>query len=156
MAYLISHLWLLYLLSLALAGIAYIVIDIHDLEPVSCLISAFYAAIPELIAVSGLWFFNKGYNILAIIVAVLCCIAVVAAVFLFWADSKSHAYVYLPSKVVGIAACILGIVAVIICSISFKDNIPQIILTSCCMCGMISVAYITGYLTAFGKGMGKP
>ena len=156
MAYLISHLWLLYLLSLALAGIAYIVIDISDLEPISCLISAFYAAIPDLIAVSGLWFFNRGYNVPAIIVAVLCCIAVAAAVFIFWADSKSHTYGCLPSKVAGVAAAMLSVVSVIFCSISFTGNIPQIILISCCQCGMISSAYITGYLTAFGKGMGKP
>ena len=32
MAYLISHLWLLYLLSLILAGIAYAVNDIFDLD----------------------------------------------------------------------------------------------------------------------------
>ena len=156
MAYIISHLWLLYLLSLALAGIAYIVIDIPDLEPACCFVSAFYAAVPDLIAVSGLWFFNKGYNVPAIIVAILCCIAVAAAVFIFLADSKSHTYGYLPSKIAGIAAGILGVVSVVFCSISFTGSIPQIILTSCCLCGMISAAYITGYLTALGKGMGKP
>ena len=155
MAYLVSHLWLLYLLSLALAVIAYIVIDIHDLEHICCLISAFYAAIPELIAVSGLWFFSMGYKVPAMIVAVFCCIAAAAAVFMFWADSRSHTHGYPPSKAAGIAAAILGVVSVIFCVISFAGNIPQIILTSCCMCGMISAAYITGYLTAFGNGMGK-
>ena len=59
MAYLISHLWLLYLLSLILAGIAYAVIDISDLDAGDFILSAVYAVIPELIAISGIYFIVK-------------------------------------------------------------------------------------------------
>ena len=75
MFYHISHLWLLYLLSLVLASIAYTVIDIHALQPVCCIDAAFYAAIPNLIAVFGLWCFQKEHMIPAIIIAVLSCVA---------------------------------------------------------------------------------
>ena len=154
MIYLVSHLWLLYPLSLVLAVIAYTVIDIHAIHPVCCLESAVYAAIPDLIAVSGLWCYNKEHVIPAIIIAILCCAATGAAVWFFWADSKSHDH--FPVKVAGIAAVILCIIAVILCSVSFAGNLFQILLTSCCLCGMISIAYIFGYLIAFAKGMGGP
>lgn len=154
MAYLISHLWLLYLLSLILAGIAYAVIDISDLSIGDFLLSAIYAAIPELIALSGIYFYRKGYIIPTVIVAVLCCIAAAAAVLLFFVTRRSLTYDHIPSKVCGISAAILGVVSCILCGISYAGNTTQIILTSCCLCGMISVAYMVGYLTAFGKGMG--
>jgi hypothetical protein len=156
MAYLISHLWLLYLLSLILAGIAYTVIDISDLDAGDILLSAIYAVIPELIAISGIYFYRKGYIIPAVIVAVLCCIAAAAAVLLFFVTAKSSTYAHIPSIITGIISGILGAVSCILCRISFTGNTKQIILTSCCLCGMISVAYMVGYLTAFGKGMGGP
>jgi hypothetical protein len=155
MAYLISHLWLLYLLSLILAGIAYAVIDIFDLDAGDFILSAIYAVIPELIAISGICFYRKGYMIPAVIVAVLCCIAAAVTVLLFFVTVKSSTYAHIPSIVTGIISGILGVVSCIFCRISFAGNASQIILTSCCLCGMISVAYIVGYLTAFGKGMGS-
>ncbi|WP_455530190.1 hypothetical protein [Ruminococcus sp.] len=154
MTYLVSHLWLLYLLSLILAGIAYAVIDISDLEAGDIILSAIYAVIPELIALSGIYFLRKGYMIPAVIIAVLCCIAIAAAVLLFFVTTKSSTYAHIPSIITGIISGILGVVSCILCRISFAGNTTQIILTSCCLCGMISVAYMVGYLTAFGKGMG--
>jgi hypothetical protein len=154
MAYLISHLWLLYLLSLILAGIAYAVIDISDLAIGDILLSTIYAAIPELIAVSGIYFYRKGLIIPAVIAAVLCSIAAAAAVLLFFVTVKSSTYAHIPSIITGIISGILGVVSCILCRTSFAGNTSQIILTSCCLCGMISVAYMVGYLTAFGKGMG--
>ncbi|WP_303836695.1 hypothetical protein [Ruminococcus flavefaciens] len=153
MAYLISHLWLLYLLSLILAGVAYAVIDISDLDAGDFILSAIYAVIPELIAISGIYFYRKGYIIPAVIVAVLCCIAAAAAVLLFFVTAKSNTYAHIPSIITGIISGILGVVSCILCRISFAGNTTQIILTSCCLCGMISIAYMVGYLTAFGKGM---
>ena len=97
MTYLISHLWMLYLLSLILAGIAYAVIDISDLDAGDILLSAIYAVIPELIALSGIYFYRKRYMIPAVIVAVLCCIAVAAAVLLFFVTAKSSTYTHIPS-----------------------------------------------------------
>ncbi|WP_303818965.1 hypothetical protein [Ruminococcus flavefaciens] len=155
MAYLVSHLWLLYLLSLILAGIAYAVIDISDLDAGDIILSAIYAVIPELIALSGIYFLRKGYMIPAVIIAVLCCIAVAAAVLLFFVTAKSSTYAHIPSIITGIISGILDVVSCILCRISFTGNTTQIILTSCCLCGMISVAYMVGYLTAFGKGMGS-
>lgn len=154
MTYLVSHLWLLYLLSLILAGIAYAVIDISDLEAGDIILSAIYAVIPELIALSGIYFLRKGYMIPAVIIAVLCCMAIAAAVLLFFVTTKSSTYAHIPSIITGIISGILGVVSCILCRISFAGNTTQIILTSCCLCGMISVAYMVGYLTAFGKGMG--
>ncbi len=154
MTYLVSHLWLLYLLSLILAGIAYAVIDISDLEAGDIILSAIYAVIPELIALSGIYFLRKGYMIPAVIIAVLCCISIAAAVLLFFVTTKSSTYAHIPSIITGIISGILGVVSCILCRISFAGNTTQIILTSCCLCGMISVAYMVGYLTAFGKGMG--
>lgn len=155
MAYLISHLWLLYLFSLILAGIAYAVIDISDLDAGDIFLSAIYAAIPELIAISGIYFYRKGYIIPTVIVAVLCCIAAAAAVLLFFVTRRSRTYDHIPSTVCGISAAILGVVSCILCGVTFAGNTTQLILTSCCLCGMISVAYMVGYLTAFGKGMGS-
>lgn len=155
MAYLISHLWLLYLLSLILAGIAYAVIDIFDLDAGDFILSAVYAVIPELIAISGIYFYRKGYMIPAVIDAVLCCIATAAAVLLFFVTSKSSTYAHIPSIVFGIITGILCVASCILCCATFAGNASQIILTSCCLCGMISVAYMVGYLTAFGKGMGS-
>jgi len=154
MTYLVSHLWLMYLLSLILAGIAYAVIDISDFDAGDFILSAIYAVIPELIAISGIYFYRKGYMIPAMIDAVLCCIASAAAVLLFFVTAKSSTYAHIPSIITAIISGILGVVSCILCRISFAGNTTQIILTSCCLCGMISVAYITGYLTAFGKGMG--
>ena len=93
MTYLVSHLWLLYLISVVLAGIAYLVID----QPgVDILVSAAYAAIPDLIAVCGLWYFQNGNMIPAVMIAVLCCFAAAAAVWLFWATCKNSNH--LPAK----------------------------------------------------------
>ena len=151
MTYLVSHLWLLYLLSILLAGIVLAVID----KPgVDMLTSAAYAAIPDLIALSGLWCFQKGHMLPAVIVAVLCCVVVAAAIWLFWVGSIRHDH--LPSKLAGIAAGILCIMAVVLCCVSFAGDLPKILLTSCCLCGMVGVAYSCGYLTAFARGMGGP
>ena len=91
----------------------------------------------------------------AVIDAVLCCIAFAAAVLLFFVTAKSSTYAHIPSIVFGIITGILCVASYILCCATFAGNTPQIILTSCCLCGMISVAYIVGYLTAFGKGMGS-
>ena len=155
MAYLISHLWLLYLLSLILAGIDHAVIDISDLDAGDFILSAIYAVIPELIAISGIYFYRKGYMLPAVIDAVLCCIAFAAAVLLFFVAAKSSTYAHIPSIITGIISGILGAVSCILCCATFAGNTTKIILTSCCLCGIISVAYIVGYLTAFGKGMGS-
>ncbi|MBR3760347.1 MAG: hypothetical protein IKK47_05090 [Ruminococcus sp.] len=155
MTYLFSHLWLMYLLSLIITSIAYAVIDIYNTDAGDILLSAIYAVIPELIAISGIYFYRKGYMIPAVIDAVLCCIATAAAVLLFFVTSKSSTYAHIPSIVFGIITGILCVASCILCCATFAGNASQIILTSCCLCGMISVAYIVGYLTAFGKGMGS-
>ena len=60
MTFLISHLWLLYLLAVALAGSAFAVMDKPGVE---ILASAGYAAIPDFIAAVGIWLLRKGYMI---------------------------------------------------------------------------------------------
>ena len=154
MNYLTSHTWLLYLLSLLLAVITYTVIDIPEFKAPFCLTAAAYAAVPDLIAVSGIRFYQKGHMIPAIIISLLCCIAFAAAVLLFLADCRAHDF--LPAKAVGICAGVLCILTTLLCCISFAGDPRRIVITSCCLCGMVSTAYITGYLTAFAKGLGGP
>lgn len=155
MTYLFSHLWLMYLLSLIITSIAYAVIDIYNIDAGDILLSAIYAAFPELIAISGIYFYQKGHMISAVIVAILSCILSAAAVWLFLTTAKNSTYAHIPSIVFGIITGILCVASCILCCATFAGNASQIILTSCCLCGMISVAYIVGYLTAFGKGMGS-
>ena len=130
MTYLFSHLWLMYLLSLILAGIAYAVIDIYNIDAGDILLSAIYAAFPELIAISGIYFYQKGHMISAVIVAILSCILSAAAVLLFFVTAKSSTYAHIPSIITGIISGILGAVSCILCRISFTGNTSQIILTS--------------------------
>lgn len=130
MTYLFSHLWLMYLLSLIITSIAYAVIDIYNIDAGDILLSAIYAAFPELIAISGIYFYRKGYIIPAVIVAALCCIVTAAAVLLFFVTAKSSTYAHIPSIITGIISGILGAVSCILCRISFTGNTSQIILTS--------------------------
>ncbi|MCR4643806.1 MAG: hypothetical protein K5695_00150 [Oscillospiraceae bacterium] len=151
MTFLVSHLWILYLLAVALAGITFAVMDKPGFE---ILASVGYAAIPDFIAAVGIWFLQKGYLIPAGIVAVLCCVATVLAFWLFWNGGIGHTHE--PSKMAGVAAGILCVIAVVLCCVTFAGDLPQILVTSCCLCGMISVAYGCGYVVAFAKGMGGP
>ena len=154
MNYIDSHLWLLYLISLVLASLAYTVIDIHSLDPVCCVEAAGYAAVPDIIVVFGLWLLKREHMIPATIIAVLCCLVTAFAVWIFWADSKSNDIFSV--KLTAIVAGIMCIIAFILCFVCFAGNLSKILLTSCCLCGMISIAYIFGYLIAFAKGMGGP
>lgn len=156
MTYLLSHLWLLYLLVLLLAAIEYAVIGKPSFDAASCLYAAMFAAVPELIAVSGIYFCQRGNMLPAFLIAGLCCLTFAAAVWLFRAESKYRAYPHLPARAAGIASLLLCVLSVILCGISCAGDLTQIIVTACCLCGMIGAAYITGYLTAFGSGMGKP
>ena len=146
MKFLVNNLWLLYLLSLVLAGGAYAVIGKPFFDWKYCFITAACAALPNLIAVSGIWFFRKGYMIFAVIAAVLCFAAVLAAGFLICSEFQGF---YSPARCAGIAAVLLGILSVILCCAAFSGNTKQIILTACCLCGMLSADYITGYIAAY-------
>ena len=69
MLFLLSNLWLLYLISLVLM---FVVILIVDHGGIDALIAA---AVLELIPILGLWCTRSGYMVPAVVIAVLCCIA---------------------------------------------------------------------------------
>lgn len=147
MKFLISNLWLLYLAALVLAGIMYAVIDRPLFELKYCILTAAFAAVPDLIALSGIRLFQKGNMIPAVIIAMLCVAAVITAGVICFANAG-----YGPAGTAGIAAAVLGVLSVILCCVSFSGDPKRIILTACCLCGMLGVNYITGFLAALIMG----
>ena len=147
MKLLISNLWLLFLLAVFLAGISYAVIDKPLFEAKYCFLTAVFAAIPDLIAISGIWFTRKSCTVPAIVIAVLCCAAVITAALLFFTNSD-----FAPARTAGIAAGLLGVLSVILCIAAFSGNTKQIVLYACCLCGILGINYVTGFLVALITG----
>ena len=147
MKLLISNLWLLYLSALVLAGVMYAVIDKPLFEMKYCFLTAAFAAVPDLIALSGIRLLQKGHMIPAIIIAVLCFAAVMTAGLICVANAG-----YVPAGTAGIAAAVLGVLSVILCCVAFSGDPKRIVLTACCLCGMLGLNYITGFLVALTKG----
>ena len=145
MLFLLSHLWLPYVLSLALIFIAFF----FKLGSLDILL---YAAALNLVPVLGLWCIRSGYMIPAVIIAVLC-----LAVLLFAAWGIMEA-VKTYDKKMKAGAAVIGIIAVIstlLCCFSSGGQIMQTVLAVSCLLGMLSVVYIFWWFSEFGKGMGK-
>ena len=145
MLFLLSHLWLPYLLSLALILIAFF----FNLGSLDILL---YAAALNLVPVLGLWCIRRGYMIPAVIIAVLC-----LAVLLFAAWGIMEA-VRTYDKKMKAGAAVIGMIAVfctLFCCFSSGGQIMQPVLAVCCLLGMLSVVYIFWWFSEFGKGMGK-
>ena len=145
MLFLLSHLWLPYLLSLALILIAFF----FNLGSLDILL---YAAALNLVPVLGLWCIRRGYMIPAVIIAVLC-----LAVLLFAAWGIMEA-VRTYDKKMKAGAAVIGMIAVIstlFCCFSSEGQIMQTVLAVCCLMGMLGVVYIFWWFSEFGKGMGK-
>ena len=145
MLFLLSHLWLPYVLALALIFIAFF----FKLGSLDVLL---YAAVLNLVPVLGLWCIRCGYMIPAVIIAVLC-----FAVLLFAAWGIMEA-VKTYDKKMEAGAAVLGIIAAIstlFCCFSSGGQIMQTVLAVSCLLGMLSVIYIFWWFSEFGKGMGK-
>ena len=146
MPFLLSHIWLPYVLALALICIAFF----FKLGSIEVLL---YAALLNLIPVLGLWCIRQEYLIPAVIIAILCCAVLLLAVWGIWEAVKAY------DKKMKAAGAVIGLIAVIstfLCCISSAGDILQTVLAVCCLFGMLSVVYIFWWFSEFGKGMGSP
>ena len=145
MLFLLSHLWLPYVLALALIFIALF----FNLGSLDILL---YAAALNLAPVLGLWCIRSGYMIPAVIIAVLCLAVLLLAL---WGVREA---IITYDKKMKAGAAVLAIIAVIstlFCCYSSAGQITQTVLAVSCLLGMLSVIYIFWWFSEFGKGMGK-
>ena len=145
MLFLLSHLWLPYVLALALIFIALF----FNLGSLDILL---YAAALNLAPVLGLWCIRSGYMIPAVIIAVLCLAALLLAL---WGVREA---IITYDKKMKAGAAVIGIIAVIstlFFCFSSGGQIMQTVLAVSCLLGMLSVVYIFWWFSEFGKGMGK-
>ena len=145
MLFLLSHLWLPYLLSLALILIALF----FNLGSLDILL---YAAALNLVPVLGLWCIRRGYMIPAVIIAVLCLAVLLLAAWGIMEAVRTY------DKKMKAGAAVIGMIAVIstlFCCFSSEGQIMQTVLAVCCLMGMLGVVYIFWWFSEFGKGMGK-
>ena len=145
MLFLLSHLWLPYVLALALIFIALF----FNLGSLDILL---YAAALNLAPVLGLWCIRSGYMIPAVIIAVLCLAALLLAL---WGIREA---IITYDKKMKAGAAVIGMIAVIstlFCCFSSGGQITQTVLAVSCLLGMLSVVYIFWWFSEFGKGMGK-
>ena len=146
MLFLFSHLWLPYVLSLALILIALL----FGLGSPEVLL---YAAIGNLVPLLGLWCIRSGYMLPAVIIAVLCCAVLFAAA---WGFRKAAACCDRKMTACGALLVVIAVIITVLCCFSSGGQIMQTVLAVCCLSGMLSVVYILWQLSEFGKGMGSP
>lgn len=146
MLFLFSHLWLPYVLSLALILIALL----FGLGSPEVLL---YAAVGNLIPLLGLWCIRSGYMLPAVIIAVLCCAVLFAAA---WGFRKAAACCDRKMTACGALSVVIAVIITVLCCFSSGGQIMQTVLAVCCLSGMLSVVYILWWLSEFGKGMGSP
>ena len=144
MLFLLSNLWLLYLISL---GLMFVVILIVDHGGIDALIAA---AVLELIPILGLWCVRSGYMVPAVVIAVLCCIAGLAGALVLLL-----AIFTLELKMIagGIITVVSVFLSVSDCAKVFPEQNLQIFLTAACISGMLGVIFVLWYLMELGKGM---
>ena len=146
MLFLLSHLWLPYLLSLTLIFIAFF-FKLGSLEVL------LYAAILNLVPVLGLWCIRSDYMIPAVIISFLCLAVLLLAI---WGIREAIKTCDIKMKA---GAAVIGIIAVIstlFCCFSSGGQIMQTVLAVSCLLGMLSVIYIFWWFSGLGKGMGSP
>ena len=144
MLFLLSNLWLLYLISL---GLMFVVILIVDHGGIDALIAA---AVLELIPILGLWCVRSGYMVPAVVIAVLCCIAGLAGALVLLL-----AIFTLELKMIagGIITVVSVFLSVSDCAKVFPEQNLQAFLTAACISGMLGVIFVLWYLMDLGKGM---
>ena len=146
MSFLLSHIWLPYVLALVLIFIAFF----FNLGSLDVLL---YAAAFDLVPVLGLWCIRRGYMIPSVIIAVLC-----LAVLLLAAWGVREAIVTSDKKMKA-GAAVLAVIALsgtLLCCFSSDGQIMQTVLAVSCLYWMLSVVYIFWWFSEFGKGMGSP
>lgn len=144
MLFLLSHLWLLYLISLILMFGVVLIVDHGGCD------ALLYHAVLEVIPVAGLWCVRRGYTIPAFVIAVICCIAVLAAVLVLL---LSIITLELKMAAGGIISAVLIYLAVSDCVKAFPAQNVQIFLIAACIGGMLGIIYVLWYFMELGKGM---
>ena len=146
MSFLLSHIWLPYLLALALIFLAFF----FDLGGIEVLL---YTAVVNLIPVLGLWCIRRGYMIPAVIIAILCCAVLLLAA---WGIREAVKAYDKKMKAAGAVIGLIAVISTILCCISSSGQILQTVLAVCCLFGMLGLVYIFWWFSEFGKGMGSP
>lgn len=146
MSFLLSHIWLPYLLALALIFLAFF----FDLGGIEVLL---YTAVVNLIPVLGLWCIRRGYMIPAVIIAILCCAVLLLAA---WGIREAVKAYDKKMKAAGAVIGLIAVISTILCCISSSGQILQTVLAVCCLFGMLGVVYMFWWFSEFGKGMGSP
>ena len=145
MPFLLSHIWLPYLLALALIFLAFF----FKLGSIEVLL---YAALLNLIPVLGLWCICRGYWIPAVIIAILCCAVLLLAA---WGVREAVKAYDKKMKAAGAVIGLIAVISTVLCCISSAGQTLQTVLAVCCLFGMLSVVYIFWWFSEFGKGMGS-
>ena len=145
MPFLSSHIWLPYVLALALICIAFF----FKLGSIEVLL---YAALLNLIPVLGLWCIRQGYLIPAVIIAILCCAVLLLAA---WGVREAVKAYDKKMKAAGAVIGLIVVISTVLCCISSAGQAMQTFLAVCCLFGMLSVVYIFWWFSEFGKGMGS-
>ena len=145
MSFLLSHIWLPYVLALALICLAFF----FDLGCVEILI---YTAALDLVPVLGLWCICRRYWIPAVIIATLCCAVLLLAL---WGIREAVISCDKKMKAAGAVNGLIAVISTILCCFSSSGQTLQTVLAVCCIFGMLSVIYIFWWFSEFGKGMGS-
>ena len=146
MPFLLSHIWLPYLLALALIFLAFF----FDLGSIEILL---YTAVVNLIPLLGLWCIRRGYLIPAVIIAILCCAALL---FALWGIREAVIAYDKKMKAAGVVIGLIAVISTVLCCISSAGQTLQTVLAVCCLFGMLCVVYIFWWFSEFGKGIGSP
>ena len=144
MLFLLSNLWLLYLISLVLM---FVVILIVDHGGIDALIAA---AVLELIPILGLWCTRSGYMVPAVVIAVLCCIAGLAGALVLLLAIFTLELKMIAGGIITVASIILSVSD---CMNAFPAQNMQIFTIVACISGMLGVILVLWYLMELGKGM---
>ncbi len=146
MLFLLSHIWLPYVLALALIFLAFF----FDLGGIEVLL---YTAVVNLVPVLGLRCIRQGYMIPAVIIAILCCAVLL---FALWGIREAVIAYDKKMKAAGAVIGLIAVISTVLCCISSAGQILQTVLAVCCLFGMLSVVYVFWWFSEFGKGMGSP
>lgn len=139
MLFLLSHLWLLYLISLLLMAVGALILRYY---PVGFL----YAAAAELVPLLGLWCVRQGYLIPAGIISVICVLAWIAGVLLFVQTVSAP-----PLFWEGAALEVLSVLSVIQCLRTFPGETVPALMYAACICGMLTIVLTVCFMTRYFK-----
>ena len=143
MTYLLSHIWLPYVLALVLM-IAGFFFKLGSAD------TFLYTVVLNLVPELGLWCIRCGHIIPAVVIAVICCGVLLLAAWGFIQALTSF------DKKLTISGILLGLTAVILavfCGFSADGQILQTVVVVCCLYGMLSLIYVLWWFSELGTGM---